>query len=137
MNKPIESCRTTCRPPARPGLRKGRFESEPAWREHLPDEWRDAIEAPLYFEQYSEYEINAERAVGYDADDRPCFATHRFLLTELVTDDDDEFYEVVAYAEEMAAWRMRDERWLVYRRNSAHQGGQPRSFYAFSAAMPR
>ncbi|MFZ2268946.1 MAG: hypothetical protein WAV95_15325 [Azonexus sp.] len=137
MNQPTENCPGAARHPVRPGLRKGRFENEPAWLEHLPDEWRDAIEAPLYFEQYSEYEINAERAVGYDADDRPCFATHRFLLTELVTDDDDEFYEVVAYAEEMAAWRMRDERWLVYRRNSAHQGGQPRSFYALSAAMPR
>jgi hypothetical protein len=121
----------------RPGLRKGRFENEPAWLEHLPDEWLDAVEAPLYFEQYSEYEINAERAVGYDADDRPCFATHRFLLTSLVSDDDEEFYEVVTYAEEMATWRMRDGRWLVYRRNSAHQGGQPRSFHAFSTTMPR
>jgi len=137
MTTPTEFRRETSRHPARPGLRKGRFENEPAWLEHLPDEWLDAVEAPLYFEQYSEYEINAERAVGYDADDRPCFATHRFLLTELVSDDDDEFYEVVAYAEEMAAWRMRDGRWLVYRRNSAHQGGQPRSFYAFSATMPR
>jgi hypothetical protein len=137
MNKHTENHSKSSHHPARPGLRKGRFENEPAWLEHLPDEWLEAIEVPLYFEQYSEYEINAERAVGYDADDRPCFATHRFLLTELVTDDDDEFYEVVAYAEEMAAWRMRDERWLVYRRNSAHQGGQPRSFYAFSSAMPR
>ena len=137
MTTPTETRNESIRHRARPGLRKGRFENEPAWREHLPDEWRETVEAPLYFEQYSEYEINAERAVGYDADDRPCFATHRFLLTSLVSDDDEEFYEVVAYAEEMVAWRMRDERWLVYRRNSAHQGGLPRSFYAFSNAMPR
>jgi hypothetical protein len=137
MTTPTEYRRETFRHPARPGLRKGRFDKEPVWLEHLPDEWLDAVEVPLYFEQYSEYEINAERAVGYDADDRPCFATHRFLLTSLVSDDDEEFYEVVAYAEEMVAWRMRDERWLVYRRNSANQGGQPRSFYAFSAEMPR
>lgn len=137
MTTPTETRNESIHHRARPGLRKGRFENEPAWLEHLPDEWLDAIEAPLYFEQYSEYEINAERAVGYDADDRPCFATHRFLLTELVSDDDDEFYEAVAYAEEMATWRMRDGRWLVYRRNSAHQGGQPRSFYAFSNTMPR
>jgi len=137
MTTPTEIRSEATRHQARPGLRKGRFENEPAWLEHLPDEWLDAIEVPLYFEQYSEYEINAERAVGYDADDRPCFATHRFLLTSLVSDDDEEFYEIVAYAEEMVAWRMRDERWLVYRRNSANQGGQPRSFYAFSAEMPR
>lgn len=120
-----------------PSLRKGHFKSEPAWREHLPDEWRETVEPPLYFEQYSEYEISAERAVGYDADDRPCFTAHRYLLTSLASDDDEEFYEIVTYSEELAAWRMRDERWLVYRRNSANQGGEPRSFYAFSAAMPR
>jgi len=137
MNTPNQRHADQLQDRTRPGLRKGRFENEPAWLEHLPDEWLEAIEVPLYFEQYSEYEINAERAVGYDADDRPCFATHRFLLTSLVSDDDEEFYEVVAYAEEMVAWRMRDERWLVYRRNSANQGGQPRSFYAFSAEMPR
>lgn len=117
--------------------RKGHADGVPAWLRHLPGEWRQAIEVPLYFEQYSEYEISAERAVGYDADDRPCFTTHRFLLTRLVSDDDEEFYEVVTYAEEMAAWRLRDERWLVFRRNSADQGGQPRSFYAFSTVMPR
>jgi hypothetical protein len=137
MTSPTRSCAEYTQERTRQGLRKGRVQDEPAWLEHLPDEWLDAVEAPLYFEQYSEYEINAERAVGYDADDRPCFATHRFLLTSLVSDDDDAFYEVVAYAEEMVAWRMRDERWLVYRRNSANQGGQPRSFYAFSNAMPR
>lgn len=121
----------------RPTSYQGRIQNEPAWLERLPDEWLDAVEVPLYFEQYSEYEINAERAVGYDADDKPCFTSHRFLLTRLASDDDDVFYEIVTYAEEMAAWRLRDERWLVYRRNSAHQGGQPRSFYVFNSAMPR
>lgn len=137
MTRQTRNLAETPRHQPRPSRRTGRFENAPAWLEHLPGEWRETVEAPLYFEQYREYEINAERAVGYDADDRPCFATHRFLLTRLVSDDDEEFYEVVAYAEEMAAWRMRDGRWLVYRRNSANQGGKPRSFYAFSAAMPR
>lgn len=123
--------------PSHPLSRKGRMQHEPAWLKRLPDEWLDAVEPPLYFEQYSDYEISAERAVGYDVDDRPCFTSHRFLLTSLASDDDDVFYEIVTYAEEMAAWRMRDGRWLVFRRNSAKQGGQPRSFYAFGNDMPR
>ncbi|MGE5471324.1 MAG: hypothetical protein ACM3X0_11055 [Bacteroidota bacterium] len=137
MNKPPENQATARLRQPHPASRQGRMQNEPAWIEHLPDEWLDAVEPPLYFEQHSEYEIRAERTVGYNADDRPCFTSHRFLLTSLASDDDDEFYEIVTYAEEMAAWHMRDGRWLVFRRNSANQGGAPRSFYAFSAAMPR
>lgn len=113
------------------------LERLPGWQRNLPDEWRDAIDTPLYFEQYSEYEISAERSVGYDADDRPCFTAHRYELTRLVSDDDEEFYEVVTYREELAAWRLRDERWLVYRRICTADGNAPRGFYTFSPTMPR
>lgn len=116
---------------------KRTLQDKPAWRSHLPHEWLDAVESPLYFEQYSEYEISAGRSVGYDADDRPCFTSHYYLLTSLASDDDEEFYEVVTYCEEMSAWRMRDGRWLIYRRNSTSQTDEPRSFYAFASDMPR
>lgn len=109
----------------------------PVWIRHLPDGWQDAIEAPLYFEHYSEYEISAERSVGYDADNRPCFTAHRVLLTSLASDDDEEFYEIVTYSEELAAWRLRDERWLVYRAISTGNCNQSRGFYTFSPDMPR
>jgi len=118
--------------------RKNRqVERLPTWVSHLPDEWLDAVAPPLYFEQYSEYEISADRTVGYDADDQACFTAYRFELTELASDDDEEFYEVVSYSEELAAWRLRDERWLVYRRTSASDCRSPRGFYAFSQTMPR
>lgn len=107
------------------------------WDRHLPESRIDAVEIPLHFEHYSEYEINARRSVGYDADDQPCFTTHRFLLTRPVSDDDEEFYEIVAYSEEMAAWRLRDERWLVFRTSCTDNGRLPRSFYSFSQDMPR
>lgn len=107
------------------------------WDRHLPESWIDAVEIPLYFEHYSEYEINAQRSVGYDADDQPCFTTHRFQLTRPVSDDDEEFYEIVAYSEEMVAWRLRDERWLVFRTSSTDNCSLPRSFYSFSQDMPR
>jgi len=111
--------------------------SSPNWTEHLPDIWRDAVEAPLYFKRYSEYEMPAERTLGYDADDHPCFTSHRFMLTSLASDDDEEFYEVVTYSEEMAAWRLRDERWLVFRRISTNNCNPPRGFYVLSPDMPR
>jgi hypothetical protein len=137
MTKQTQSCTETAPKTVHPNLRTSCFQSEPLWRDHLPAEWLDAIEVPLYFEQYSEYEIRAERAVGYDADDHPCFTSHRFLLTSLASDDDEEFYEVVTYSEEMAAWHLRDERWLVYRRISTNNCNQSRSFYVLSADMPR
>ncbi|HXE38898.1 MAG TPA: hypothetical protein VN639_10505 [Azonexus sp.] len=109
----------------------------PEWTRHLPEGWRETVEAPLHFRLYREYEMSAERTVGYDGDDKPCFAAHHFQLTSLASDDDEEFYEIVTYAEEMAAWRLRDERWLIYRAISTNGCNAARSFYAFSADMPR
>ncbi len=109
----------------------------PAWAKHLPEGWQRAVDAPLYFKQYSEYEIDAERTVGYDVDDQPCFVAHRVQLTSLASDDDEEFYEVVSYSEEMAAWRLRDERWLVFRAISTSTCHAPRGFYAINPEMPR
>ena len=117
--------------------KKGRQPSDPDWLAYLPTEWRETVEPPLYFEQYSEYEIRAERTLGYDANDQHCFTAHRYVLTSLASDDDEEFYELVTYSEEMAAWRLRDERWLVYRRISTNNCNQSRSFYALSPDMPR
>lgn len=107
------------------------------WTARLPNEWADAVEPPLYFANYSEYEIAAQRAVGYDANDRPCFTAHRFVLTETASDDDEEFYEVVAHSEEMAAWRLRDGRWLVFREIRGDRCGAPRGFYSIGPDMPR
>lgn len=119
------------------GKRSADAPAEPAWDALLPAEWRDAVEAPLYFRSYSEYEIYAQRSVGYDADDQPCFTTYRFALTRLVMDDDEEFYEEISRSEQLAAWRLRDERWLVFRIASPGPQPQPRGFYAISPEMPR
>ena len=115
----------------------GADERSPDWTRHLPEGWQAMVETPLYFEHYSEYEINAKRSLGYDTDDKPCFTTHCFLLTCLASDDDEEFYEIVTYAEEMAAWRLRDARWLIYRRISTNNCKQPNGFYSLGSAMPR
>lgn len=109
----------------------------PPWDVHLPAEWRDAVDAPLHFRSYSEYEMYARRAIGYDADDQPCFTTYSFALTRLVSDDDDEFYEEISCSELLAAWRLRDERWLIFRQTSSGQSESARGFYAISPNMPR
>lgn len=111
--------------------------AQPDWRKYLPADWQDAIDEPLYFAHYSEYEISAERSLGYDADDRPCFTCHRYQLTRPHPDDDEAFYETISYSEEMAAWRLRDERWLIFRMVSNGQGTLPRGFYVISPEMPR
>lgn len=130
---PGKRCGTAHRPQT--GVRSQT--NEPDWRRHLPDDWRDAVSPPLYFKCYQEYEISADRVVGYDADDLPCFTSHRFELTRLATDDDEEFYEVLTYSEELAAWRLRDERWLVFRMMNTDPCNPPRGFYAFSPDWPR
>ena len=107
------------------------------WHALLPAAWRDAAEPPLYFERFDEYEVEATRTVGYDPDDQPCYVAYSYVLTRLCCDDDEHFYEAVSYCEQGAAWRLRDQRWLVFRRVDTGQGNIPRGFYSFSNEIPR
>jgi hypothetical protein len=111
--------------------------NEPSWNAHLPAEWHDAVDAPLYFHCYREYEMHARRAVGYDTDDQPCFTTYSFALTRLVSNDDEEFYEEISCSELLAAWRLRDERWLIFRQVRSDQCEPTRGFYSIAPSMPR
>lgn len=104
------------------------------WDRHLPDAWTDAVDPPLHFDHYSEYEMRAERTVGYDADQLPCFTSHSFTLARPTTGDPGGAFD---YSEEMAAWRLRDERWLIFRTITTQPSNPPRGFYAISPDMPR
>lgn len=132
MTAEPKSCHLPSRKPHSSGHRE-----ECDWQRLLPAEWCDAVDAPLYFRHFSEYEVQARRSLGYDEDDRPCFISYQFVLTRLITDDDEEFYEAVSYREEGAAWRLRDERWLVFRRVDTGQEHPVQGFYAISPDMPR
>jgi hypothetical protein len=111
--------------------------NEVDWRFRLPEKWRDAVDVPLYFHHYREYEIAARRTVGYDEDERPCFIAHEVILTRLSSDDDEEYYEVVTYREDMNAWRLRDGRWLVLRSTQSEPCSRNGGFYAIHQEMPR
>ena len=111
---------------------------DPEWQKGLPLEWSTAAIAPLCFTNHSEYEIPASRTLGYDEEGEMCYYRHTYILSTLRSDDDDEFYEAIAYGEEVQAWRLRDERWLIWR--IVHEDGVcrgNRGFYSFSESMPR
>ena len=111
---------------------------DPEWQKALPIEWRDAAIAPLNFTTYREYEMPASRTLGHDEEGQACYYRHTYILSSLCSDDDEEFYEAIAYGEEVEAWRLRDERWLIWR--IVHEDGVcrgNRGFYSFSENMPR
>jgi hypothetical protein len=111
---------------------------EHLWQKHLPPEYRALVIAPLDIRCYRDYEMTAERDVGHDEDDKPCFTAHRFGLFEPRSDDDEEFYSVLAYGESLAAWRLRDDRWLIWREIISEENcGEARSFYCLAQEMPR
>lgn len=111
---------------------------EPEWQKALPVEWRAAAVAPLGFTTHREYEMPASRTLGHDEEGLACYYCHTYILSSLCSDDDEEFYEAIAYGEEVQAWRLRDERWLIWR--IVHEDGVcrgNRGFYSFSENMPR
>jgi len=108
------------------------------WLQELPAEWRGQVVAPARFDVFMEYEMAADRTIGRDANDEPCYCALRYLLTELRADDEDVFYETPAYAESVLAWRLHDLRWLTLRSIVDNfDRGTVRRFLTFSNSMPR
>ncbi|MDR2164623.1 MAG: hypothetical protein LBO79_03135 [Zoogloeaceae bacterium] len=108
------------------------------WRARLPAAWRALADPPLELRRYRDEELAAERMVGYDADGNACYTAHRFCIVEPRSDDDETFYAVVTYGEELAAWRLIDERWLIWRRIRTEESPEDaRGFYSLSEEIPR
>lgn len=108
------------------------------WQRELPREWAEQAVSPTLFSRFREYEMLAERVVGYEVEDEPCYCEHYFVLNTMRSDDDDEYYVVPGYWEHLVAWRLRDGRWLVFRRlSSGEDCAQYRSFFCLAEAMPR
>lgn len=123
----------SCAAPARRSLH-----DRSAWLDYLPSEWREMVIVPLDFVEHHEYEVAARRCHGYDIDGNACYYAHGYVLTEPRSDDDEEFYQVVAYSETVHAWRLRDDRWLIHRIvHHCGEGAPGRGFYSFSERCPR
>ncbi len=113
----------------RPGHSRRRRQEIP-WTEALPPDCLEQVTAPLYFDHYLDYQLAAERILGRDEDDEICFCAHSYVLE---APD-----HTAIYAESLKAWRLRDERWLVYRvvqREGRLDDG--RGFYVLAGEMPR
>lgn len=106
------------------------------WRRDVPKEWQRLVVAPLTVERFRDYEMAAERLVGRDEDEKPCYCSSRFVVMETRSDDDEEFYQIAAYAESLKAWRLRDGRWLIHRLIT-REGERGSGFYSFGDRMPR
>ncbi len=108
------------------------------WRRHLPARWADRVVEALDFTRHVEYEMPAWRVKGHDADGALCFYAHDYLLTEGRSDNDEDFYTVVTAGEAVRAWRLCDDRWLIYRQLRGDDERTPgRPFYSFSDCPPR
>ena len=63
------------------------------WQQNLPKQWRRLVIAPLLIERFRDYEMAAERLIGRDEDEQPCYYSSRFVVTDMRSDDDEEFYQ--------------------------------------------
>lgn len=88
------------------------------WLADLPVELKDWVVAQISLHVFREYEMQAEHTHGKDAANAPCFSEYRYVLTQLLSDDDEMFYEAPVFAESLTSWRLMDDRWLV-----RHPGG--------------
>jgi hypothetical protein len=88
----------------------------PSWHRELCPIWIDLVVPPRSFRVFSDHEVAARRVVGHDGNDIPCFQAYDYRRLDIRSDDDEEYYLAVAYSESLSAWRLRDGRWLVYRR---------------------
>lgn len=118
--------------------RKGLAESAAGgWMEKLPTEWQAMVIVPCEITRYQEYEIAAERIIGTDEEGVRCFYAHSYVLADCRSDDDEEFYPVITYGENVRAWRLRDERWLIFRIvHTDNDCSARRGFYSFSERCP-
>lgn len=110
----------------------------PDWLSGLPAAWRDRVVAPGTFRVFREYEVPARRLIGYDEQGQPCYCVYDYRLIDLRSDDDEEFYQALAYGESVTAWRLNDARWLVHRCVEAlgEEGGRDSDF-SVEEWMPR
>ncbi|PLK48220.1 hypothetical protein [Uliginosibacterium sp. TH139] len=116
-----------------------RREAQPDWRAVLPKQWASSVLAPRAFERFRDYEILSERVLGYlcEGDESPCYCEHYFVLTDLRSDDDENYYLAPSYGEHLVAWQMKDGRWLIHRRITHGEACQSQAFFSFADEMPR
>ncbi|TAK98067.1 MAG: hypothetical protein EPO09_02860 [Aquabacterium sp.] len=104
------------------------------WSDRVPTLWKDLTIGPLWVDVNRDPESGAERWMGYDEDEQPCYCRYRFEVAMGTLNNEGNGL----YREDLAAWRMRDGRWLIHRIiHSQADEKAAYAFYAFSESMPR
>lgn len=119
---------------SKPSKRASHLGQEVDWAKRLPLLWRSLTVGPLWVDVNRDADAGAERWMGYDEEEQPCYCRYRFHMPigQIGGDNDG------LYSEDLAAWRMRDGRWLIHRViNCDAEGKTAYAFYAFSESMPR
>ncbi|HEX5394575.1 MAG TPA: hypothetical protein VFW68_14930 [Rhodocyclaceae bacterium] len=135
MSHPVQVC-VALYPKLHSASRLTSEAEDESWSAGLPALWRDAVVVPLDYRSFRDYEVQARRVVGYDESGEPCFSRYTYRHDALRSDDGEEFYEEIVHAEIGRSWRLRDGRWLTWRRVE-HGWGEERGFFSFSEEMPR
>ena len=119
-----------------PRLRRSqRGRADVPWDDLLPPDWRELAVVPEVFDTFRDYEVAADRTVGRDGDCEPCYYAHCYAIHEARSDDDEEYYQVAVYREDMVAWRLRDGRWLAWRKVSG-EDARGRPFFSIGEQSP-
>ena len=108
------------------------------WTSRLPDAWRDRVDGPMWVQVFRDHSCGAERWVGFNEDDRPCWVRYRFVI-EHAPGESGQGARAVRHCEDLMGWLMRDGRWLIHRTILSQAERRPASysFFALSERMPR
>jgi len=118
-----------------------RAEALYAWKAGLPGRWVGSVIVPAYFVRYREYEIRAERIVGFEYEDQPCYCEHRVDFGSLESGAPAAVPAAGGapqYWEHSSAWRLVDGHWLILKRlRSGTDVAQVQEFFCLAGQMPR
>lgn len=124
--------------PGKPLKRASHLGREVDWSARLPLLWRSLTIGPLWVDVNRDLDVGAERWVGYDEEEQPCYCRYCFQIDIGSVAGGVPSGREPGYREDLAAWRMRDGRWLIHRVIHCHADDrQSYAFYAFSERMPR
>ncbi len=106
------------------------------WQKDLPDQWVKDVVVPQTFEIHIEYEIHADRVIGQDEKGFPCYSAQEYCLLDLCCDDE-LIFETVVYGEQIQAWKLVDNRWLVRHAVMMHDRDDECIQHSIRPDMPR
>jgi hypothetical protein len=82
------------------------------WEKLLPDEYRNSVIPPIFFESHMDPTANAVKYIGFDSHARRCFYLQSFVMTEEGFDVDEFPILIDVYYERVVAWKLNQGGWI-------------------------